>query len=182
MNGASEYAVPGGEDGHGPPRLTGPRYERHGPALLRVVDVDWQEAAFVIMSVEQRELLMAVDDIAGVVDVQGDGCGLARILSIHQFSSEYFVGIFKKGVKYDAEGTGLGWATSATILAKDVDQPNTCKMKRPTASMRQPRCRSGGLRRAVAANSPAATASVANTNPGPCPAADHRPNAGSDRR
>jgi branched-chain amino acid transport system substrate-binding protein len=33
-------------------------------------------------------------------------------------------------VKYDAEGTGLGWATSATILAKDVDQPNTCKMKR----------------------------------------------------
>jgi hypothetical protein len=29
------------------------------------------------MSVEQRELLLAVDDIAGVVDVQGDGCGLA---------------------------------------------------------------------------------------------------------
>ena len=44
------------------------------------------------------------------------------------------VGTFKKGVKYDAEGTGLGWATSATILAKDVDQPNTCKMKRPSAS------------------------------------------------
>jgi branched-chain amino acid transport system substrate-binding protein len=37
-------------------------------------------------------------------------------------------------VKYDAEGTGLGWATSATIQAKDIDQPNTCKMKRPTAS------------------------------------------------
>ena len=49
----------------------------------------------------------------------------------HQLISEYFVGIFKKGVKYDAEGTGLGWATAATVLAKDVDQPNTCKMKRP---------------------------------------------------
>jgi branched-chain amino acid transport system substrate-binding protein len=49
----------------------------------------------------------------------------------HQIISEYFVGIFKKGVKYDAEATGLGWATSATILAKDIDQPNTCKMKRP---------------------------------------------------
>ena len=49
----------------------------------------------------------------------------------HQIISEYFVGIFKKGVKYDAEGTGLGWATIATILAADVDQPNTCKMKRP---------------------------------------------------
>ena len=52
----------------------------------------------------------------------------------HQIISEYFVGTFKKGVKYDAEGTGLGWATSATILAKDLDQPNTCKMKRPSAS------------------------------------------------
>ncbi len=49
----------------------------------------------------------------------------------HQLISEYFVGIFKKGVKYDAEGTGLGWATAATVLAKDVDQANTCKMKRP---------------------------------------------------
>ena len=29
----------------------------------------------------------------------------------HQIISEYFVGTFKKGVKYDAEGTGLGWAT-----------------------------------------------------------------------
>jgi len=49
----------------------------------------------------------------------------------HQLIGEYFVGTFKKGVKYDAEGTGLGWATEATVLAKDIDQPNTCKMKRP---------------------------------------------------
>jgi len=41
--------------------------------------VDRQEAAFVIMSVEQRELLMAVDDIAGIVNVERDGCGLARV-------------------------------------------------------------------------------------------------------
>ena len=27
----------------------------------------------------------------------------------HQIISEYFVGTFKKGEKYDAEGTGLGW-------------------------------------------------------------------------
>ena len=53
-------------------RLAGPQHDRHGPAHLRVVDVDRQEAAFVIMSVEQRELLMAVDDIAGVVDVERD--------------------------------------------------------------------------------------------------------------
>jgi branched-chain amino acid transport system substrate-binding protein len=52
----------------------------------------------------------------------------------HQLITEYFVGTFKKGVKYDAEGTGLGWEPTATILAKDVNQPNTCKMKRPGAA------------------------------------------------
>lgn len=49
----------------------------------------------------------------------------------HQIISAYYVGLFKKGVKYDAEGTGLGWGTTATILAKDVDQATVCKMKRP---------------------------------------------------
>ena len=63
-------------------RLAGPQHDRHGPALLRVVDVDRQEAAFVIMSVEQRELLVAVDDIAGIVDVERDRCRLARV-AIH---------------------------------------------------------------------------------------------------
>jgi branched-chain amino acid transport system substrate-binding protein len=50
----------------------------------------------------------------------------------HQLIGEYFVGVFKKGVKYDSEKTGLGWATASTVLAKDLDQPTTCKMKRPT--------------------------------------------------
>ena len=49
----------------------------------------------------------------------------------HQIMSSYHVGVFQKGVKYDSEGTGLGWKTTATILAKDVEQPTTCKMKRP---------------------------------------------------
>ena len=62
--------------------LPGPQDDRHGPALLGVVDVDRQEAALVIMSVEQRELLMAVDDIAGIIDVERDGCRLARV-AIH---------------------------------------------------------------------------------------------------
>ena len=34
-------------------RLAGPQHDRHGPALLGVVDMDRQEAALVIMSVEQ---------------------------------------------------------------------------------------------------------------------------------
>jgi branched-chain amino acid transport system substrate-binding protein len=50
----------------------------------------------------------------------------------HQINSVYHVGVFQKaGVKYDSEGTGLGWKTAATVLAKDVEQPTSCKMKRP---------------------------------------------------
>jgi hypothetical protein len=56
---------------------TSGRYAQRGrrtTATGRVVDVDRQEAVFVIMSVKQRELLMAVDDIAGIIDVERDGC------------------------------------------------------------------------------------------------------------
>jgi branched-chain amino acid transport system substrate-binding protein len=51
----------------------------------------------------------------------------------HQILSEYFVGVFTKGVKYDSEKTGLGWKTETTVLPKELDQPNTCNMKRPTS-------------------------------------------------
>ncbi|MBL6614263.1 MAG: branched-chain amino acid ABC transporter substrate-binding protein [Reyranella sp.] len=51
----------------------------------------------------------------------------------HQIIGPYFVGVFKRGVKYDSEKTGLGWATEATIPAKDIEQPTTCKMQRPKA-------------------------------------------------
>jgi branched-chain amino acid transport system substrate-binding protein len=51
----------------------------------------------------------------------------------HQILSEYFVGVFTKGVKYDSEKTGLGWKTETTVQPKDLDQPNTCNMKRPTS-------------------------------------------------
>ena len=54
----------------------------------------------------------------------------------HQILSEYFVGVFTKGVKYDSEKTGLGWKTETTVLPKDLDQPNTCNMKRPDVERR----------------------------------------------
>jgi hypothetical protein len=37
------------------------------PAPFGVVDPDWEAAALVIMCVEQRELLMSVDDVRGIV-------------------------------------------------------------------------------------------------------------------
>ena len=82
-------------------------------------------------AVDATKIATALEDLT-VKDFLGFDTKMRK--DDHQIISEYFVGTFKKGVKYDAEGTGLGWATSATIQAKDVDQPNTCKMKRPTAS------------------------------------------------
>ena len=49
----------------------------------------------------------------------------------HQIADAVLVGAFRKGVKYDSASTGLGWKTEVTVPAKDLDQPNTCKMKRP---------------------------------------------------
>jgi branched-chain amino acid transport system substrate-binding protein len=49
----------------------------------------------------------------------------------HEISAPYYVGVFKKGAKYESEKTGLGWATSVTVQGKDLDQPTTCKMQRP---------------------------------------------------
>src|SRR5262249_19700426 len=50
----------------------------------------------------------------------------------HQILSEYFVGVFTKGVKYDSERTSLGLKTEVTVPAKDRDQLNTWKIKRPS--------------------------------------------------
>jgi len=43
---------------------------RHGPAGRRVVDMDGQKAALIIMGIEQRQLLVAMDDVDSVVDVE----------------------------------------------------------------------------------------------------------------
>jgi len=50
----------------------------------------------------------------------------------HQLIGAYYVGQFSKGAKYDSEKTGLGWKTVTTIPGKDLAQPTTCQMKRPS--------------------------------------------------
>ena len=55
--------------------LAGAQENRHRLAALDMIDVDGQEAASVVVGVEQRELLVAVHRVAGVVDVEGDGRG-----------------------------------------------------------------------------------------------------------
>jgi branched-chain amino acid transport system substrate-binding protein len=50
----------------------------------------------------------------------------------HQLILPYYEGLLTKGVKYDTEGTGLGFKTIATIPASEEEMPTTCAMKRPT--------------------------------------------------
>ncbi len=68
-------------------RLAWPQHDGDGPASVGVVDMDRQEAARVVVGVEQRELPTPMHDIAGVVDVQGDGRGLAFI-RVHPLVNE----------------------------------------------------------------------------------------------
>jgi branched-chain amino acid transport system substrate-binding protein len=49
----------------------------------------------------------------------------------HQLLMPYYVGVFSKDVKYDAEHTGFGWKNYMTATAADLTLPTTCKMKRP---------------------------------------------------
>jgi len=56
-------------------RLARPRHHGHRTPGGGIVDVDRQEAVVAVMGVEQRQLLVAVDDVAGVVDVKRDAFG-----------------------------------------------------------------------------------------------------------
>ena len=49
----------------------------------------------------------------------------------HQILQPLYVSTLSKGVKYDAEGTNLGWKTDAKIEGKSTALPTTCKMERP---------------------------------------------------
>jgi len=51
----------------------------------------------------------------------------------HQLILPYYEGLLTKGVKYDTEGTGLGFKTIASIPAEQETMPTTCKMKRPAS-------------------------------------------------
>lgn len=49
----------------------------------------------------------------------------------HQASHPIYINQLVKGVKYDAEGLGLGWKTVAKVPGDNTVLPSTCKMERP---------------------------------------------------
>ena len=49
----------------------------------------------------------------------------------HQILQPLYVSTLSKGVKYDAEGTSLGWKTDAKVDGKATALATTCQMERP---------------------------------------------------
>jgi branched-chain amino acid transport system substrate-binding protein len=49
----------------------------------------------------------------------------------HPILQPLYVSTLSKGVKYDAEGTSLGWKTDAKVEGKSTSLATTCKMERP---------------------------------------------------
>jgi branched-chain amino acid transport system substrate-binding protein len=52
----------------------------------------------------------------------------------HQLVAPNYIATFTKAggaVKFDAEGTGLGWRTDVRFENKDVALPTTCRMEEP---------------------------------------------------
>ncbi|MGH8850321.1 MAG: branched-chain amino acid ABC transporter substrate-binding protein [Casimicrobiaceae bacterium] len=49
----------------------------------------------------------------------------------HQILQPMFVSTLSRNVKYDSEGTDMGWKTDAKVEGKATALPTTCKMERP---------------------------------------------------
>lgn len=99
-----------------------------------------------VPSVVQFEMLTRAINEAGSTDAvkvalalegmeQKDLFGVTNIMrkEDHQLLYPYYVGVFTKDVKYDAEKTGLGWKTVYKTTVADETLPTICKMKRPSS-------------------------------------------------
>lgn len=52
----------------------------------------------------------------------------------HQLLQPFYTALFTKPVKYDSEGTGLGWKTQTKSTTEQLTFPTNCKMKRPSGA------------------------------------------------
>ena len=98
-------------------------------AALRLLFESVQAGIIKANSLDPTKIAFAMEGLK-IKDVLGYETTMRK--EDHQIVQTYYVGAFKKGAKYDAEGTGLGWVVEKVIPASDLDQPNTCKMKRPS--------------------------------------------------
>ncbi|HEY1720369.1 MAG TPA: branched-chain amino acid ABC transporter substrate-binding protein [Magnetospirillaceae bacterium] len=87
-----------------------------------------QAAAKKVGSLDPTKIAFAMEDMQ-LKDFLGYDTVMRK--ADHQVLMPYYTSTLTKGAQYDAENTGLGWVPTATVMAKDVDQPTTCNMKRP---------------------------------------------------
>jgi branched-chain amino acid transport system substrate-binding protein len=79
-------------------------------------------------STDPLKVALAMEDMRGK-DLVGQEVIMRK--EDHQLLMPYYVGLFSKDVKYDAEHTGFGWKNIMTATAADLTLPTICKMKRP---------------------------------------------------
>ena len=73
-------------------RLAGTQNDCDGTPSGGVVNMDRKEAALIIMRIEQRQLLMTMRDIAGVVDIERDGLrrrGVTGAIKIDEDAAQF---------------------------------------------------------------------------------------------
>ncbi|GAB3671084.1 branched-chain amino acid ABC transporter substrate-binding protein [Salinisphaera aquimarina] len=69
---------------------------------------------------------LSVDTPFGKATMRGDDHQLLQTLFMSTFTDDY--------LKYDSEGTGIGWKMDARIPADETATPTSCEMKRPSRS------------------------------------------------
>ncbi len=125
-----------------PVELNIPSAEKFDLAFRKDHKFDFVAQNWVVMF----EMLSRAIDEAGSVDVlkiaqnlegmqQKDLLGKTETMrkQDHQLILPYYEGLLTKNVKYDTEGTGLGFKTIYTVPAEDEVMPTTCDMKRPAS-------------------------------------------------
>ncbi len=125
-----------------PVELNIPSAEKFDLAFRKTHKFDFVAQPWVVMF----EMLSRAITQAGSVDVlkiaqnlegmqQKDLLGKTETMrkADHQLILPYYEGLLTKDVKYDTEGTGLGFKTIYTVPAEQEVMPTTCEMKRPSS-------------------------------------------------
>ncbi len=81
-------------------------------------------------STDALKVALALEGLK-VKDMMGDENEMRA--ADHQLLSPLHEAMFVRGVKYDAEKTGLGWKSEAKLTGADLTLPTVCKMKRPAS-------------------------------------------------
>jgi branched-chain amino acid transport system substrate-binding protein len=125
-----------------PVELKKPDAEAFTAAWRANHDTDFSEVPFLTMfqmlakaidKAGSTDALKVAQALEGMTALDMVGSPVEMRKDDHQLLMPYYTATFTKGVKYDAEKTGLGWKTDSIASTKDLTLPTVCKMKRPAS-------------------------------------------------